>query len=237
MTFQQRWSSLLALLSLSKSTCDTLLKGEKTESIIGQAPMFVRRVQHNKESNKKKAAKLRAAKATAEPGVSPGQVDTTSREPPNEDVGSVRPWSDGVKQPVGDSTSVPRDATNWAQMLEERGSQWFSAQLRSNGFIVGASIQTRPGRIQQSSETSRSHGCNDSQVIPRAQGSGESSPETISPLQDYVPGQLVPKQTTCKRPLDNENDVDETERAAGPDTPGGRPKKRGRKTEGGQLGQ
>jgi hypothetical protein len=69
LTFRQRWDDIVTLLSRSKRTCDDVLKGEKTKPVLGEAAVLIGRIKNNKNSNDKKAEKLRLVKAMKSAGL------------------------------------------------------------------------------------------------------------------------------------------------------------------------
>jgi hypothetical protein len=60
--FQDRFDTLLELLKGSKRTCETIMKGERINTIIGNPWELVTRTSSNAKSNKAKGETLRKAR-------------------------------------------------------------------------------------------------------------------------------------------------------------------------------
>jgi hypothetical protein len=61
-TFQDRFDALLELLKGSKRTCETIMKGERINTIIGNPWELVTRTSSNARSNKAKGETLKMAR-------------------------------------------------------------------------------------------------------------------------------------------------------------------------------
>jgi hypothetical protein len=79
LTFQERWESIVRLLTKSKRRCDDLMKREKTWNVIGQAGVLAPRTITNKRSNDRKGADLKKVREEREAAGTKNQDDATEK--------------------------------------------------------------------------------------------------------------------------------------------------------------
>ncbi|KAF2124456.1 hypothetical protein P153DRAFT_132328 [Dothidotthia symphoricarpi CBS 119687] len=90
-SFQERFDALISLLTISKNTCEALMKCERLHAVVGNPWLLDKRVRSNKASNGKKASRIAFATAVEKEEKVAGWCEAP-------EVGNGRSKANGMKR-------------------------------------------------------------------------------------------------------------------------------------------